>query len=119
MWATVRVGTYVHTHDNNGRKLPYTKKTSLANPCPWLFCAFGTLSHRSGKNFISSFNKPSLQELYNAALTVVSSQFAEVVKSVDFISAPPNQAIDLLSSDDLNVKTEIVVLQVRSKLIFP
>ncbi|XP_063676665.1 kelch-like protein 20 isoform X2 [Bolinopsis microptera] len=51
------------------------------------------------------------QELYNAALTVVSSQFTEVVKSVDFISAPPNQAIDLLSSDDLNVKTEIIVLQ--------
>ena len=53
------------------------------------------------------------QELYHAALTIVSSQFTEVVKSVDFLSAPPKQAIDLLASDDLNVKSEILVLQVR------
>lgn len=51
------------------------------------------------------------QELYSAAVKVVSSQFTEVVKTVDFLSAPPKQAIDLLASDDLNVSSEIPVLQ--------
>ena len=45
-------------------------------------------------------------------MKVVSSQFTEVVKTVDFLSAPPKQAIDLLASDDLNVSSEIPVLQV-------
>ena len=52
------------------------------------------------------------QELYRAALRVVSEQFNEVVKSVDFLSCSPNQAVDLLNSDDLNVRTEVTVLQV-------
>ena len=38
-----------HRHDV-GRKATIFLKNLLANPCSWLFCAFGTLSHGSGKN---------------------------------------------------------------------
>ena len=45
---------HIRTRRRRSQSYHILKITSFAIPCPWLFCAFGTLSHRSGKNYILS-----------------------------------------------------------------
>ena len=64
--------------------------------------ALSTLSHAENHNYT---------ELRDKSRKKIESQFAEIIKTEEFLKASKNQIVKLLKSDDLNIKDERKVFE--------